>query len=102
MAPLLMDIADEPMALPIMYLVLRCMLRGKPDSFVKASANEQGSPMSAWRVQAAAKECEDFCRTLLETRSCRASVEKWGVLGSSADAVLLMTTLLQEGKAVRA
>ena len=97
-AMLLRDVAGEEIAMPIMYLILRCMLRGKPDSFVRPmNAEERKLPVSSWSTQNSASECEKFCETtLLKTKSCDAKIVDWTRLGTTASEVFLKAVLFSK------
>ena len=91
---LIEDMNGARISLPVMIVILRCMLRGKPDSFVRPSAEEAEKPVSLWDLHQRAKECADQCLKFVTYPSCDARLDSWLALGAREDNVLLTLRIL--------
>jgi serine/threonine protein kinase len=85
---LLNDLCGMRIALPIMLIILRCMLRGKPDSFVKPLIGTL-LPISLWPLQDRARECAEECLLSINYPSAKIVLDEFLTLGLQADEILL-------------
>lgn len=83
--PLLLDSNGARLTLPVLLGVLRCMLRGKPDSFVTPTHEERLKPMSVWQLQSKAVECATMFANLTQYPSASLNRDAWIALGKDVD-----------------
>lgn len=95
--PLLRDMVGDRITLPIMLIIVRCMLRGKEDSFVKQTATIP-TPMSAWPLEGQSDVCAADCLSYVQYPSADINLGKWLSLGMEACDIFLALRFAGSGK----